>query len=142
MVKAERVFHLVNMKLLVCFLFAVQITLGSGCFTSKDIPVVSIDQMRFRVAPRVVHIDNRYFLEYQIAVAPDVPQTRYVLASSAFQGKGYYFFAGVTSYPEYGDLVRRPLDADHMETYAQSNSIFWLNPDSSEVRLEVMEYPR
>ena len=104
-------------------------------------PIASIDQMQFRIAPHVIYVDGRYFLEYQIAVTRESPQVRYVLGYTSAQDKGYYFFEGVTSFPEYGEAVQRPLEADGMEPYAESNSIFWLNPDGSELQLTVLEAP-
>ena len=51
--------------------------------------------------------------------------------------KGYYYFAGPLSHPEFGESIERTLDRDELAPLARRNAIYWLDPDGTETRLTI-----
>jgi hypothetical protein len=51
--------------------------------------------------------------------------------------KAFYFFIAPISQPERGNVIERPLASDGLTEFAQHGAMYWLNPDGSEIPLEI-----
>lgn len=83
---------------------------------------------------------NQYFLRYQIDIGEGPEKPLKMLLGSRDNGKrGYYYFTIPISHLENGHLVERNIRDDGLEAFIQGEGIFWLDPDGSESRLDVVE---
>lgn len=108
--------------------------------SKKFQPQYSLNEIEFKVEPRIVKRENQYYLQYQISV-PDSSKilNRMQVMAAEKNGKGYYYFGGKLSFREYGNLNERPLEPDRLQKYADQNAIFWINPDGSEEKLSIVD---
>lgn len=103
-------------------------------------PGVALQDVKFSVQPHIVKRGDYYYLRYQIATEPgEVLPLRMVLGSKKGKNKGYYYFSIPISHVERGNLVERPLADDQLEDFARQKAVYWLNPDGSEIPLEIEE---
>jgi len=106
-------------------------------------PGVALEDVRFAEQPHIVKHGKEYYLRYRIATDPSRPMPlRMVLGSRKTTDKGYYYFSVPISHIEPGNVIQRPLADDGLTEFAQRNAVYWLNPDGSEVPLEVTEGTR
>ncbi len=101
-------------------------------------PRVALGEVAFSIPPHILQRGEQYYLRYQIkADSGNHPPFRMVPLCKTTSEKGYYFFGTPISFPERGSVVERPLDRDGLTNFARKCAIYWLNPDGSEVHLEV-----
>lgn len=105
-------------------------------------PGVALHDVRFAEGPYIVKRGTDYYLRYRIALdrGGNTPM-RLVVDASKGNNKGYYFFIAPATLPERGHVVERSLIADGLGEYARRGAVYWLNPDGSEVLLEIKEEP-
>jgi hypothetical protein len=119
------------------FIFLISLLLLS-CGSTKPIARVALNEVRFITSPYISYQDGSYFLNYQVDLRDD--RLRLVIDSRVSDDKGYYFFIGRTSFPEYDLLVSRPIPpGSEMEKFARQDAIFWMNPDKTLVKLQVKQ---
>lgn len=116
----------------ICFLIM------GGC-TMKPDPGVAFQDVPFAVKPHIVKRGDYYYLRYQIAIEPGSLNLRRVLYSKRSDSKGYYYFSIPISHAEHGNVVERPLEDDQFTEFAKRKAVYWLNPDGSEIPLEIKE---
>jgi hypothetical protein len=105
-------------------------------------PGVSLQDVRFAERPHIVHRGENYYLRYRVAVDQGNKMTlRMVVDVKKVKDRGYYFFIAPVSQPERGNVVERPLAADGLTEFADRRAVYWLNPDGSEIPLEIKEEP-
>lgn len=108
----------------------------------KPNPRVALHEVRFVEKPHIVKRGDTYLLRYQIAVERGQrPPLTMPLVSKKKKSKGYYYFAMAVSHPESGRRVERNLEEDGLVDLARHNAVYWLNPDKSEVLIEVRDDP-
>ncbi len=101
-------------------------------------PRVQLGEISFAIFPEIVQRGGQYYLRYQIRMpSGNEFQARMVPFAKSTGDKGYYFFGTPISLPERGHMVERPLDNDGLTRFAKNNAVYWLNPDGSEVHLEI-----
>lgn len=100
----------------------------------------SLDEVKFSIFPHIVEREGKYYLRYQIKVDDDQrPSLVRVVYSKIVNDKAYYYFSIPISHFERGFLVERPLAEDNFTEYAKRDAVYWLNKDTSEVKLVVKE---
>ena len=103
-------------------------------------PGVALQDVRFAERPHIVHRGNNYYLRYRVAVDQGSELVlRMVVNAKKAKDKGYYYFIAPISQPEKGNVVERPLASDGFTEFAHQRAVYWLNPDGSEVPLEIKE---
>ena len=102
-------------------------------------PQVALGSLSFALFPQIVRRAGRYYLRYQIQVPAGQFQARQVPFAKKAGDKGYYFFGTPISLPELDHVVASPVDKEGLTEFAEKNAIYWLNPDGSEVHLEVLQ---
>lgn len=100
-------------------------------------PGIAFDDIHFAEKPRIVQRGNDYFLIYRIAVDDDAPPLARALCAKIENGKGYYYFSIPVSHVENGARVEHALAVDGFTDVARCNAVYWLNPDGSEIPLEI-----
>ena len=106
----------------------------------KPDPGTALQDVAFAVRPHIVKRNDDYVLRYRIRVPEgEQPPLARALVARAGSEKGYYYFSIPVSHPERGQLVERPLAEDGLEDFARKNAVYWLDPDGSEVPLEIRE---
>jgi hypothetical protein len=113
------------------------LALNAGC-SVKNIPAVGLDDVEFRVHPYVSYSNGDYYLVYQVNKG-ERASVRIVIGEKKMNNKFYYFIIGKTSFPEYDHIVRRPISkSEEIVRLFKADSVFWLNPDKSEVKLKIV----
>lgn len=104
-------------------------------------PGTDLQQVKFRVEPRIIKRGQQYLLQYQVAKKEDMGlQLTHIVYARKGQDKGYYFFSIPIGHQENLNLMERDVSADGFTTFAKKNAIYWLNRDGSEVQLPVHEH--
>jgi hypothetical protein len=117
-----------------------QLALG-GCSMSTR-PGVALHDVGFTEPPYIVHRGDDYYLHYRAATSQGGKMAlRVVVDAKQTKDKGYYYFIGPISQPERGNVVERPLASDGLAELARRKAVYWLNPDGSEILLEIKEEP-
>ena len=122
---------------------ATRVVLGSVLFVAACAsamlpePWVHFKEAPFAEKPRIVRRENAFYLRYRMTLQQAGVTPRYVLVAKKTADKAYYYLGRPVSHPEYGNLVERPLAFDGLTEFAQRNAVYWLNPDGSEIRLEI-----
>ena len=105
-------------------------------------PGVALQDVQFAEGPYIVHRGENYFLHYRVALDQGSNMSlRMVVDTKKSKDKGYYFFIAPISQPERGNVVERPLASDGLTEFAQRRAVYWLNPDGSQIPLEIKEEP-
>jgi hypothetical protein len=120
------------------FLLPVICILNFGCSTTGNMSAaINIQDVKFIVNPYILKKNEDYFLVYQIAIERGA-NVRHQIGEKIINNKYYYFFTGITSFPEYDQTVYRPVKKDeNILRIFKSDSVFWLNPDNSELKLKI-----
>jgi hypothetical protein len=108
-----------------------------SCTSSK--PQASLKEMRFKVFPYIQKQNGEYFLVYQIDTSGERNMLIKNLEHKVWNKKAYYYFSFQLSHPEFGQIKKWPVKEDNFKEFAENNSIYWLNPDSSEVKLDIRQ---
>lgn len=105
-------------------------------------PGVALQDVRFAEGPYIAHRGDHYYLHYRLAIdqGSNMP-LRMVVDAKQAKDKGYYYFIAPISQPEKGNVVERPLAGDGLTEFAHRRAVYWLNPDGSEIPLEIKEAP-
>lgn len=104
-------------------------------------PGVALKEVQFAEGPYIVHRGEDFYLHYRVAVNQGGDMTlRMVVDAKRMKDKGYYYFIAPISQPESGHLVERPLASDGLTEFAQRRAVYWLNPDGSEIPLEIKSF--
>lgn len=114
---------LVNGLLLVLFL-------GAGC-SSLSKPGLSLKEANLAEGPVLIQRGEHFYLRYRRARDDEHLTLRLVLDKKKTKEAGFYFFIGPVSFPEWGNLVERPLAYDDLEKLARAGQIYWLDPDGT-----------
>ena len=100
----------------------------------------ALEEVPFKITPHIMKKGSQYYLRYQIAIEEEGHlQLKLVLYSKKTNDRGYYYFGIPMSHSEFGNLVERPLAIDGLVEFAEKDSMYWLNPDGSEIHLEIRE---
>lgn len=103
-------------------------------------PGVALQKVNFKVMPHIVKKANAHVLCYQINIEEESQKPLRMLLGSSDNGKkGYYYFTVPISHLESGHLVEHDIQDDGLEAFVHGEGIFWLDPDGSESRLDVIE---
>ncbi len=86
-------------------------------------------------------MNGEYFLQYQIVVHDTIYQPRAVVGSAVIDEKAYYYLVGFADFKEYGTIVQRPMSVEHLTAYAKRKEVYWMNKDSSVVKLDLIAAP-
>lgn len=99
---------------------------------------INIQDVRFIVYPYIANKDNGFFLVYKINKGKP-SDNRLIIGEKRTANKYYYFFAGRNSFFEYDHTVHRivPNDEKIIKLF-KSGSVFWLNPDKTEIKLKIV----
>ncbi|UVO28154.1 hypothetical protein [Bradyrhizobium arachidis] len=101
-------------------------------------PGVALQDVPFEEGPYIVQRGENFYLHYRLAAGADErPRPRMVVDSKKAQDKAFYFFIGPISNPERGNVIERPLASDGLMEFARRGALYWLNPDGSEIPLEI-----
>ena len=82
---------------------------------------------------------DRYYLHYRMALEKEHVTLPMIVQTKKTKDKAYYYFSGPLSHFEWGGIVERPLEFDEFTEFARRNAVYFLNPDGSEVKLEIRE---
>lgn len=114
------------------------LSLLSSCLFYQG-PSSSLGDMQFDIFPHIVNKKGEYYLIYKVDVSKD---KRITIArpvySKIHDGKAYYYFGKALRLTESGELKERPLELDGFTEYAGKDEVYWLNKDSTEVKLMVV----
>jgi hypothetical protein len=103
-------------------------------------PGVALQDVQFAERPYIAKRDGNFYLHYRLAVENGSSKPfRMVLVGRKGKDKGYYYFSVPISHPEWGNMVERPLALDDFTDFARRNAVYWLNPDGSEIPLEIKQ---
>jgi hypothetical protein len=103
-------------------------------------PGTALSEVEFAEAPHIVKRGGRHVLRYRVrGQKGERLPLKMPLLARAGEDKGYYYFSMPVSSREPGNLVERSLADDGLEEFARQNAVYWLNPDGSEVPLEIRE---
>jgi hypothetical protein len=115
--------------------------LGACAMSSK--PGVALQDVRFEEGPYILQRGGNFYLRYRLAAGPDdQPELRMVVGARKTKVKAYYFFIGPISGPERGNVIEMPLAFDGLAEFARRGAVYWLNPDGSEILLEIKQEPQ
>lgn len=104
--------------------------------TSK--PRIALQDVPFDEGPYIVRRGEDFYLSYRLAAGPDErPNLRMIVGSKKVKDKAFYFFIGRVSFPERGNAIERPLTSDGLSEFARRDAVYWLNPDGSEIPLDI-----
>jgi len=118
-------------------LLLILLALAVGCAIMPD-PGVAMKDIDFAEQPIIVQRGEYYYLRYRIALQPgSALPLRRVLCHRRTTDKGYYYFSIPVSHTEWGNTVERPLAMDGFTDLARKDAMYWLNPDGTEVKLEI-----
>jgi hypothetical protein len=105
-------------------------------------PGVALHEVQFEEGPYIVHRGENFYLRYRVAVdRRNEMNLRIVVDAKQVKDKGYYYFVAPISQPERGNIIERPLAFDGLTKFAQQGAVYWLNPDGSEIPLEIKQEP-
>ncbi len=102
-------------------------------------PGVALQSVPFAEKPHIVKRGDNYYLRYRIAVDSGRMMLRMALVAKKTPGKGYYYLTAPISHSELGNVVERSLAYDGFTELARRNAVYWLNPNESEIHLEITE---
>ncbi|MFN7494308.1 MAG: hypothetical protein ACK5RG_15425 [Cyclobacteriaceae bacterium] len=121
------------MRLFRYFLFGFML---SNC---KMYPISSTNELQFIVFPKVVYLENQYFVQFQLSKKDKQGRRVFLMSVSSriVDEKLCYFFSGATSnFYEIGNLQKINIDEKHLP-YVRTENVYWLNSDGSKVKLSV-----
>jgi len=101
--------------------------------------------VRFAEKPFIVKRGENYYFHYRMNIDEYHRQyhrlpSRQILGTKKTKDKAYYFFSRVSvSSPEFGNVKESPLAFDGFIEFAKKNAVFYLNPDGTEIQLEIVE---
>jgi hypothetical protein len=105
-------------------------------------PGVALQEVPFEEGPYILQRGENFYLRYRIALNRGGEMTlRMAVDAREVKDKGYYYFIGPISRPERGNAIERPLALDGLTQFAQKRAVYWLNPDGSEIPLEIKQQP-
>jgi hypothetical protein len=104
-------------------------------------PGVALQEVQFEEGPYIVHRGENFYLHYRMALDRGRMTLRMAVDAKEGKDKGYYYFVGPISQPERGNVIERPLAFDGLTKFAQKSAVYWLNPDGSEIPLEIKQEP-
>ena len=119
-------------------LLAVVALFLAGCATLPR-PGVSLRDARFAEEPYIVKRGPHYYLHYRMALDDRGMALRRVLVPSDNGDRAYYYLTCFISHPEWGGVVERPLAHDGFTEFARQDAVYWLDPDGTETKLQIME---
>ncbi len=115
----------------------VLLLLATGCATWYR-PGIELRDVAFTVFPHIEVADSSTYLSYQITIPQNHIENRPQVMGRRINERYYVFFLGRTSFREYGNLKRIPLNGLYDQPIpANLQEVYWLNPDGTEVPLEV-----
>lgn len=122
------------------FILPFIIIINYNCSTTHNIPaIINIDEVRFQVNPYILHRNGDFYLVYQVDIDEPEPNVRLQIGERKANNKFYYFFIGGSSFPEYQDMVFRPVKkSDDIINLFKTDSVFWLNADKTEIKLKIV----
>lgn len=101
-------------------------------------PGIALQDVLVDEGPYVLQRGEDFYLIYRLAPGPnEQPAHRVMVGCKRTKEKAYYFFIGRVSFPERGNAIERPLASDGLSEYARRGAVYWLNPDGSEIALEI-----
>ncbi len=104
-------------------------------FLPSPPPDIALKDVHFAEPPYIVKRGKYYFLHYRIALQ-DVPSFSGKVSWVKKPGEKAYFYFMTVSHIELGEIKEIPLPDIE---FARRDAVYWLNPDKSEVHLEVRE---
>lgn len=122
------------------FLLPVILVLNFSCSTTNNMSAtVDIRDVKFLVNPYVLNKNGDFFLVYQVDVDEQKSNVRLQIGEKRTKDKFYYFFIGKSSFAEYDHIVFRPVNKNgDISILFKSGSVFWLNPDATEIKLKIV----
>ena len=111
-------------------LIATALMVLAGC-QGVSSPGIALNEVKFAEAPVILQRGERFYLRYRCALADGEFKVRPVLVDKNSPEAAYYFFVGYTSFPEYGNLIERPLEFDGYSEFARRGQVYWLDPDGT-----------
>ncbi len=120
------------------FIMIITLFLQISCMLYQE-PASSLGDVEFAVFPHIVNRKGEYYLIYKIDVSTHkrISTSRPVYAKT-INGKAYYYFSKAINHTESGALKVRPLELDGFTEFAGKDEVYWLNKDSSEVKLLIV----
>lgn len=101
-------------------------------------PGIALQEVPFVEGPYIVNRGEDFYLHYRIAANNGDEMTlRMVVDAKKGKDKGYYYFIAPISLPEKSNVIERPLSSDGLVEFAQRKAVYWLNPDGSEIPLDI-----
>lgn len=99
-----------------------------------------INRMEFLIFPRIVQVNDAYFLQYQVKLPTDNNlNLKRVVYSKTDKNKGIYYFSQPISHPERGDVIEIPIHKKMLK-YVHSDAVYWMD-GGTEVKLEIVHEP-
>jgi maltooligosyltrehalose synthase len=99
-------------------------------------PSVDLDELDFLVRPHIIKRGKKYLLRYQMATT-EPPQLIRPIQAKTYGDRAYYFFGLAVSKYDLGELVEHDITLDDFTEFVESNRVYWLNKDGTELQLEV-----
>jgi hypothetical protein len=98
-----------------------------------------LDEYNFVIFPHIIKKGDIYYLHYQLKSTKKngAPTLLTGVGHKIIGTKAYYYFSVVTSVSDSGKIIEKSLENDGFIEYAKKKSIYWLNPDGSEVKLQI-----
>lgn len=94
----------------------------------------------FEEGPYIVQRGENFYLHYRLSAgAKNRPALRMVVDAKKKTDKAFYYFIAPISQPERGNVIERPLDSDGLTEFARRNAVYWLNPNGSEMPLDIRQ---
>jgi hypothetical protein len=105
-------------------------------------PGVALQDVAFEEGPYIAQRGDQFYLRYRLAAGPnEKPALRMVVDVRKTKDGAYYFFMGPVSFPERGNAIERSLASDGITEFARHGAVYWLNPDGTQIRLEIRREP-
>lgn len=119
--------------------FALTTLLIISCSILQETPGIALSDVNFSISPYITNRNGKYYLVYKVNTSGSVIQNRLVVGEKITDKKYYFYFIGKTSFGEYDHLVLYPIkENSKIFSLIEEDSMFWLNPDNTEVKLKII----
>lgn len=98
---------------------------------------ISINEVHFKIFPHIIQKESNFYLVYQIDTTFEMVKFKLVVSTKVVNDTAFYYFVGRTSFKENGNIKSILIvEKNSFNSLVKQNSIFWLNPNGENVRLE------
>jgi len=100
-------------------------------------PEVALKEAGVAIGPVLMERNGHHYLRYRRIIEAGNFTHRLLLDSKRVGDEVHFYFHGMTSFPEWGQLIEIPLAVDGYEQAAKDRKVFWANPDGTKTLIPV-----